>query len=59
MEILPVFCWYLTNACEMHVVNNFRKLEQNTADGADDTTALAKWHILNRLHDRNEKGVKG
>ncbi|CAN5971805.1 unnamed protein product [Sphagnum jensenii] len=35
-------------------VNNFRKLEQNTADGADDMTALAKWHILNRLQDRNE-----
>jgi hypothetical protein len=43
MEILPVFCWYLTNACEMHVVNNFRTLEQNTADGADDTTALVAY----------------
>jgi malate dehydrogenase (decarboxylating) len=38
----------------MHEVNNFRKLKQNTADGADDMTALAKWRILNRLHDRNE-----
>jgi malate dehydrogenase (decarboxylating) len=33
---------------------DFRQLEANTTDGADDMNALAKWRILNRLHDRNE-----
>lgn len=35
-------------------MGNFRSLEKHTKDGAEDTTALAKWRILNRLHDRNE-----
>ncbi|CAM6010830.1 unnamed protein product [Sphagnum balticum] len=33
---------------------DFKQLEANTTDGADDMNALAKWRILNRLHDRNE-----
>jgi malate dehydrogenase (decarboxylating) len=33
---------------------SFRSLEHNTRDGSADLTALAKWRILNRLHDRNE-----
>lgn len=35
-------------------MGNFRSLEKHTKDGAEDMTALAKWRILNRLHDRNE-----
>eukprot|EP00252_Welwitschia_mirabilis_P010939 TRINITY_DN24647_c0_g1_i1.p1 TRINITY_DN24647_c0_g1~~TRINITY_DN24647_c0_g1_i1.p1 ORF type:complete len:615 (+),score=127.24 TRINITY_DN24647_c0_g1_i1:95-1939(+) len=33
---------------------DLRRLEKNAKDGPSDTTALAKWRILNRLHDRNE-----
>lgn len=33
---------------------NFRSLERNTRDGPTEVAALAKWRILNRLHDRNE-----
>ncbi|XP_071718484.1 NAD-dependent malic enzyme, mitochondrial-like [Rutidosis leptorrhynchoides] len=33
---------------------DLKKLETNTVDGPSDTIALAKWRILNRLHDRNE-----
>lgn len=39
---------------EVLAVGNFRSLEKHTKDGAEDMTALAKWRILNRLHDRNE-----
>ncbi|KAJ7564625.1 hypothetical protein O6H91_02G026700 [Diphasiastrum complanatum] len=35
-------------------MDDFRSLEHNTKDGPSDTAALAKWRILNRLHDRNE-----
>lgn len=35
-------------------MDSFRSLEHNTQDGPADSTALAKWRILNRLHDRNE-----
>eukprot|EP00897_Mesotaenium_endlicherianum_P005299 jgi/Mesen1/4798/ME000243S03978 len=33
---------------------DFRALEIRTRDGPKDPAALAKWRILNRLHDRNE-----
>ncbi|CAN6465225.1 unnamed protein product [Victoria cruziana] len=33
---------------------SFRSLEHNTRGELDDVTSLAKWRILNRLHDRNE-----
>ncbi|XP_057532447.1 NAD-dependent malic enzyme 65 kDa isoform, mitochondrial [Amaranthus tricolor] len=33
---------------------DLRVLELTTKDGPSDTYALAKWRILNRLHDRNE-----
>lgn len=36
------------------LVGNFRSLERHSKDGPEDMTALAKWRILNRLHDRNE-----
>lgn len=35
-------------------MNDFGRLERASRDGPSDTTALAKWRILNRLHDRNE-----
>lgn len=35
-------------------VNSFRSLEHNTRGEPDSIVALAKWRILNRLHDRNE-----
>jgi hypothetical protein len=35
-------------------VNSFRSLENNTRGEPDSIVALAKWRILNRLHDRNE-----
>jgi len=35
-------------------VNSFRSLENNTQGAPDSIVALAKWRILNRLHDRNE-----
>ena len=43
---LAAFCW--------PAVGNFRSLERQTKEGADDMVSLAKWRILNRLHDRNE-----
>ncbi|URE18723.1 malic enzyme [Musa troglodytarum] len=33
---------------------DLKRLELNASDGPSDTIALAKWRILNRLHDRNE-----
>nr|DAD18211.1 TPA_asm: hypothetical protein HUJ06_019674 [Nelumbo nucifera] len=33
---------------------DLKRLEQNARDGPSDPYALAKWRILNRLHDRNE-----
>ncbi|KAG2557787.1 NAD-dependent malic enzyme 59 kDa isoform, mitochondrial-like [Panicum virgatum] len=35
-------------------INSFRSLENNTRGAPDSIVALAKWRILNRLHDRNE-----
>ncbi|XP_071741929.1 NAD-dependent malic enzyme 59 kDa isoform, mitochondrial-like [Rutidosis leptorrhynchoides] len=35
-------------------MDSYRSLEKNTTGQPDDTVALAKWRILNRLHDRNE-----
>ncbi|KAK4792606.1 hypothetical protein SAY86_023041 [Trapa natans] len=33
---------------------DLKRLEQQARDGPSDPYALAKWRILNRLHDRNE-----
>ncbi|XP_071720033.1 NAD-dependent malic enzyme, mitochondrial-like [Rutidosis leptorrhynchoides] len=33
---------------------DLKRLEVNASDGPSDTNSLAKWRILNRLHDRNE-----
>ncbi|GAB4862015.1 hypothetical protein Ancab_037269 [Ancistrocladus abbreviatus] len=33
---------------------DLKRLEVQARDGPSDTNALAKWRILNRLHDRNE-----
>ncbi|KAL1329548.1 hypothetical protein HN51_046673 [Arachis hypogaea] len=35
-------------------MNSYRSLEKNTQGQPDKVVALAKWRILNRLHDRNE-----
>uniref|UniRef100_A0A5B6ZK54 Malic enzyme n=1 Tax=Davidia involucrata TaxID=16924 RepID=A0A5B6ZK54_DAVIN len=35
-------------------MESFRSLEKNTQGQADSVVSLAKWRILNRLHDRNE-----
>ena len=35
-------------------VTDFERLEKASRDGPTEQTALAKWRILNRLHDRNE-----
>ncbi|MED6133126.1 NAD-dependent malic enzyme 2, mitochondrial [Stylosanthes scabra] len=35
-------------------INSYRSLEKNTQGQPDKVVALAKWRILNRLHDRNE-----
>ncbi|PWA82821.1 malic oxidoreductase [Artemisia annua] len=35
-------------------MDSYRSLEKNTAGQPDNIVALAKWRILNRLHDRNE-----
>ncbi|KAI3495097.1 hypothetical protein L1887_37253 [Cichorium endivia] len=35
-------------------MTELKKLEMNARDGPSDTICLAKWRILNRLHDRNE-----
>ncbi|KAF8672466.1 hypothetical protein HU200_049679 [Digitaria exilis] len=35
-------------------INSYRSLEHNTRGEPDSIVALAKWRILNRLHDRNE-----
>ncbi|EFJ19450.1 hypothetical protein SELMODRAFT_110809 [Selaginella moellendorffii] len=35
-------------------MSDFKSLERTTRDGPRDMSALAKWRILNRLHDRNE-----
>lgn len=33
---------------------DLKRLEVQARDGPSDPNALAKWRILNRLHDRNE-----
>lgn len=33
---------------------DLKRLEVQARDGPADPNALAKWRILNRLHDRNE-----
>ncbi|TVU32111.1 hypothetical protein EJB05_23829 [Eragrostis curvula] len=35
-------------------INSYRSLENNTRGEPESVIALAKWRILNRLHDRNE-----
>ncbi|KAF8044596.1 hypothetical protein N665_7586s0001, partial [Sinapis alba] len=35
-------------------IESFRSLERNTKGQPDNVVSLAKWRILNRLHDRNE-----
>ncbi|KAG5617765.1 hypothetical protein H5410_017589 [Solanum commersonii] len=35
-------------------MESFRSLEKNTEGQPDSVVSLAKWRILNRLHDRNE-----
>ncbi|KAJ1426869.1 hypothetical protein SESBI_10125 [Sesbania bispinosa] len=35
-------------------MNSYRSLEKNTKDQSEKVVSLAKWRILNRLHDRNE-----
>ncbi|XP_042467282.1 NAD-dependent malic enzyme 59 kDa isoform, mitochondrial-like [Zingiber officinale] len=35
-------------------VDSYRSLEHNTKGEKETTVSLAKWRILNRLHDRNE-----
>ncbi|XP_072963970.1 NAD-dependent malic enzyme 59 kDa isoform, mitochondrial [Typha angustifolia] len=35
-------------------MNSYRSLEHNTRGERDSVISLAKWRILNRLHDRNE-----
>ncbi|RVW75233.1 NAD-dependent malic enzyme 59 kDa isoform, mitochondrial [Vitis vinifera] len=35
-------------------VESYRSLEKNTLGQPDSVVSLAKWRILNRLHDRNE-----
>uniref|UniRef100_A0A0E0R127 Malic enzyme n=1 Tax=Oryza rufipogon TaxID=4529 RepID=A0A0E0R127_ORYRU len=47
-----VACDALAACCV--AVNSFRSLEHNTRGEPDTIVALAKWRILNRLHDRNE-----
>ncbi|KAG6430135.1 hypothetical protein SASPL_108197 [Salvia splendens] len=36
------------------LVESYRSLEKNTQGQPDNVVSLAKWRILNRLHDRNE-----
>lgn len=36
------------------LVESFRSLEKNTEGQPNKVVSLAKWRILNRLHDRNE-----
>lgn len=38
----------------MLAVVDLKRLEVQARDGPSDPNALAKWRILNRLHDRNE-----
>lgn len=38
----------------MLIVVDLKRLEVQARDGPSDPNALAKWRILNRLHDRNE-----
>lgn len=35
-------------------MSDLKRLEEQAKDGPSDPNALAKWRILNRLHDRNE-----
>jgi hypothetical protein len=35
-------------------VNSYHSLEHNTKGEPESVVSLAKWRILNRLHDRNE-----
>ncbi|KVH89144.1 Malic enzyme, NAD-binding [Cynara cardunculus var. scolymus] len=54
----PVFAFhplnYATTYLRIIFVESYRSLEKNTAGQPDSVVSLAKWRILNRLHDRNE-----
>ncbi|KAH1257571.1 NAD-dependent malic enzyme 1, mitochondrial [Glycine max] len=41
-------------AVKLCLVVDLKRLEVQARDGPSDPNALAKWRILNRLHDRNE-----
>lgn len=49
-------CCYLemTFFTAVFEVESYRSLERNTEGQPDGPVSLAKWRILNRLHDRNE-----
>ena len=41
-------------SCVSATVESYRSLEKNTQGEPEEAVSLAKWRILNRLHDRNE-----
>lgn len=45
---------YLVSLFFKFTVESYRSLEKNTQGQPDGVVSLAKWRILNRLHDRNE-----
>lgn len=48
------YCLVILDCYICFPVNSFRSLENNTQGQSDKVVSLAKWRILNRLHDRNE-----
>lgn len=48
-----IFPQSLSHSSLLTVVD-LKRFQVNARDGRSDTNALAKWRILNRLHDRNE-----
>ena len=44
----PIYLFLLKSVADL------KRLEKSARDGPSDPYSLAKWRILNRLHDRNE-----
>ncbi|KAI3885302.1 hypothetical protein MKW98_002694 [Papaver atlanticum] len=45
--------WCLGSSLRVRL-DDLKRLEEQARDGPNDPYALAKWRILNRLHNRNE-----
>lgn len=54
LELKFSFFFLIKNEIYLLTVVDLKSLEAKARDGPSDPYAVAKWRILNRLHDRNE-----